>query len=199
MQDSPLWTGQSFRNLHPALPVLRDPLVASPTISEFLCGGTRRTPRGPLPSLDPRDAWLKKPGTGLTTEYATIRERLGPFDLIMLDVGAFHPSWGDIHLGPANALEAHALLGGGTFLPVHWGTFTLAMRAWDEPAETLVSLGAKRSARLVMPRLGEPVEPVRVESVTPWWRSVDTQPVTVAALEKPVLESLPKSMPWPID
>ena len=137
--------------------------------------------------------------TGLTTEYATIRERLGPFDLIMLEVGAFHPSWGDIHMGPANALEAHALLGGGTFLPVHWGTFTLAMHAWDEPAETLVSLGAKRGARLVMPRLGEPVEPVRVESVTPWRRSVDTQPVTVAALEKPVLESLPKSMPWPID
>ena len=137
--------------------------------------------------------------TGLTTEYATIRERLGPFDLIMLEVGAFHPSWGDIHMGPANALEAHALLGGGTFLPVHWGTFTLAMHAWDEPAKTLVALGAKRGARLVMPRLGEPVEPVRVESVTPWRRSVDTQPVTVAALEKPVLESLPKSMPWPID
>ena len=359
MQDSPLWTGQSFRNLHPALPGLRDPLVATPTISEFLRGGTRRTPHGPLPSFDPRDAWLKKPDTGLratwlghstvlikidglrvltdpvwgpraspstlvgpkrfqpvpvllsamppidlvvishdhydhldyptirelalmgvpfvtslgvgahleawgvpteriteldwwqshtlpggeltvtaapsqhfsgrglkdrnatlwssmavrtskhtvffsgdtglTTEYATIRERLGPFDLIMLEVGAFHPSWGDIHLGPANALEAHGLLGGGAFLPVHWGTFTLAMHAWDEPAKTLVALGAKRGARLVMPRLGEPAEPVRVESVTPWWRSVDTQPVTVAALEKPVLESLPKSMPWPID
>ena len=64
--------------------------------------------------------------TGLTTEYATIRERLRPFDLVMLEVGAFHPSWGDIHLGPANALEAHALLGGGALLPVHWGTFSLA-------------------------------------------------------------------------
>ena len=359
MQDSPLWTGQTFRNVHPGLPGLRDPAVPMPSISDFLCGGTRRTPRGPLPSLDPRNSWSKEPDTGLratwlghstvlieidgfrvltdpvwgsraspstlvgpkrfqpvpvplsampsidlvvishdhydhldylticelalmgvpfvtslgvgahleawgvpaeriteldwwqshtlpgseltvtaapsqhfsgrglkdrnatlwssmvvctskhsvffsgdtglTTEYATIRERLGPFDLIMLEVGAFHPSWGDIHLGPANALEAHALLGGGAFLPVHWGTFSLAMHAWDEPAETLVALGAKRGAQLVMPRLGEPVEPVRVESVTPWWRSVDTQPVTVAALEKSVVETLPKSMPWPID
>ena len=33
--------------------------------------------------------------TGLTTEYATLRERLGPFDLVQLEVGAFHPSWGD--------------------------------------------------------------------------------------------------------
>ncbi len=53
--------------------------------------------------------------TGLTTEYQTIRERLGPFDLVMLEVGAFHPAWGDIHLGPENALEALALLGGGAF------------------------------------------------------------------------------------
>ena len=48
--------------------------------------------------------------TGLTTEYATIRERLGPFDLVMLEVGAFHPAWGHIHLGPENALEAWKLL-----------------------------------------------------------------------------------------
>ena len=56
-------------------------------------------------------------------EYRPIRERLGPFDLVMLEVGAFHPAWGDIHLGPENALKALALLGGGAFLPVHWGTF----------------------------------------------------------------------------
>ena len=54
--------------------------------------------------------------TGLTTEYAAIRERFGAFDLVMLEVGAFHPAWGDIHLGPANALEALKLLGGGAFL-----------------------------------------------------------------------------------
>jgi len=24
----------------------------------------------------------------------------------MLEVGAFHPAWGDIHLGPENALKA---------------------------------------------------------------------------------------------
>src|SRR5439155_751086 len=61
----------------------------------------------------PRHAVFFSGDTGLTTEYATIRARLGPFDLVMLEVGAFHPSWGDIHLGPANALEALSLLGGG--------------------------------------------------------------------------------------
>ena len=60
----------------------------------------------------PRHAVFFSGDTGLTTEYAAIRERLGPFDLVMLEVGAFHPAWGHIHLGPDNALEAWTLLGG---------------------------------------------------------------------------------------
>jgi L-ascorbate metabolism protein UlaG (beta-lactamase superfamily) len=88
--------------------------------------------------------------TGLTPEYREIAARLGPFDLVMLEVGAFHPSWGDIHLGPENALEALALLGGGSLLPVHWGTFNLAVHAWDDPAETLVRLAGPRGVHLVM-------------------------------------------------
>ncbi len=141
--------------------------------------------------------------TGLTSEYGEIARRLGPFDLIMLEVGAFHPAWGDIHLGPENALEALALLGGGSFLPVHWGTFNLAMHAWDEPAETLVRLAPGRGVHLVMPQLGEPVEPSRVEGPSPWWRSVAEEAKrTEPAKREPVPEestTLPPELGWPID
>ncbi len=358
MQASPRWAGDGFRNVHPVLPGLRDAGAARPSLSDFLCGGSRRVPRGPLPSVSPGDAWSRKPATGLratwlghstvlieidglrvltdpvwgpraspsrlagpkrfqpvpvalramppidlvlvshdhydhldyptirelarlevpfvtslgvgahleafgvpaqriteldwweshtlpgadltitaapsqhfsgrglkdrnatlwsslvvrsprhavffsgdtglTTEYAAIRERLGPFDLVMLEIGAFHPSWGDIHLGPANALEALTLLGGGAFLPVHWGTFSLAMHEWDEPAETLLSLGPKRGAQLVMPRLGEAVEPSQVDGVTPWWRGVDSVDAGALPTEQAPM-TLPKSMPWPVD
>jgi len=59
----------------------------------------------------------------------------------MLEVGAFHPAWGDIHLGPQNALKALALLGRRP-LPARatGGTFSLAMHAWDQPAEALLEL-----------------------------------------------------------
>lgn len=136
--------------------------------------------------------------TGLTNEYATIRERLGPFDLVMLEVGAFHPAWGDIHLGPANALEAWSLLGGGAFLPVHWGTFALAMHAWDEPAETLLALAPALGVPLLMPRLGEPVEPAQAGGVEAWWRGVDGAPAPAAVAEAEAL-SLPKAVSWPLD
>ncbi len=110
--------------------------------------------------------------TGLTTEFEEIGRRQGPFDLVMLEVGAFHPSWGGIHLGPENALKAHAMLGGGTLLPVHWGTFNLALHAWDEPAETLLQRASEQGVRLLTPRLGAAVEPAHLEQPTPWWREV---------------------------
>lgn len=110
--------------------------------------------------------------TGLTDEYADIARKLGPFDMVALEIGAYHPSWGDIHMGPENALTARAMLESGVFLPIHWGTFNLAMHPWFEPAETVSRLGAARSVPLLMPRLGEPVEPSIGARVDPWWRAV---------------------------
>jgi L-ascorbate metabolism protein UlaG (beta-lactamase superfamily) len=358
IKSSPRWTGESFRNVHPVMRGLRDPDARMPTISEFICGGERRTPLAPLPSLNPLDEWKKRPSsglratwlghstvlleidgvrvltdpvwgeraspsqllgpkrfqpvpvalramppldlvivshdhydhldyttirqlarldvpfvtslgvgahleawgvrperiveldwwesyqlsnaditvtaapsqhfsgrglkdrnatlwsslvlrsprrtvffsgdTGLTSEYQSIRERFGPFDLVMLEVGAFHPAWGDIHLGPENALEALSLLGGGPFLPIHWGTFSLAMHAWDQPAEALLKLGGDAGAQLVMPRLGEPIEPSHADAVRPWWREVDAQAPKGKQAAAPETR-LPKSMPWPVD
>ena len=94
-----------------------------------------------------------------------------------------------------------ALLGGGTFLPVHWGTFNLAMHAWDEPAETLFELGPKQGANLLMPRLGEPVEPAHAHELAPWWRAADArepQRRRETRTETPAI-TLPKAMPWPFD
>ncbi len=142
--------------------------------------------------------------TGLTTEYEAIRDRLGPFDLVMLEVGAFHPAWGDIHLGPANALQAHALLGGGVLMPVHWGTFSLSTHAWDEPVETLLSLADPARAQLLLPRLGEPLEPAERRPAQPWWRSGGRREA-VPAPEPPAGDetdaTLDKhaSLPWPLD
>lgn len=106
--------------------------------------------------------------TGLSPAFADIGARLGPFDLAMIEVGAFHPAWSMVHLGPENALKAWKQLGSGKLLPVHWGMFSLATHPWAEPAEVLY---AKAPRDLVMPKLGEAVEPLRVDSVEPWWRN----------------------------
>lgn len=117
--------------------------------------------------------------TGLTDEFTDIAARLGPFEVTMLEIGAWHPAWGDIHLGPANALTAFQRLGGGTLLPVHWGTFDLALHRWDEPAETLLELATAQKARILTPRLGRPFSPAELDAVDPWWREVGTREVIV--------------------
>ena len=110
--------------------------------------------------------------TGLTDQFKQIGAKYGPFELVMLEVGAWHASWGTIHLGPENALKAFQMLGGGTLLPVHWGTFNLALHAWDEPAETLVRLAEEQKLRVVTPKPGLVFEPVQLEKPTAWWREV---------------------------
>jgi len=147
--------------------------------------------------------------TGLTDDYRAIGERLGPFDLAMLEVGAFHPAWGDIHLGPENALLAHRLLGSGRLLPVHWGTFNLAMHAWDFPAEVLYAARTRSAGSLLMPRLGQPIEPAQDHDPEPWWRVVeDAQSMPSANVvnhrsrvptTQPEGSPTTAALPWPLD
>jgi L-ascorbate metabolism protein UlaG (beta-lactamase superfamily) len=105
--------------------------------------------------------------SGLSAHFAEIGRRLGSFDLVMMEVGAYHSSWASVHLGPDNALEAWRQLGSGRLLPIHWGTFNLAMHPWYEPAEVLL---AAQPEGLIMPRLGQATEPARAGRPEPWWR-----------------------------
>ena len=91
IQASPLWTGDRFSNLHPVLPGLRDSTVARPTLGEFLRGGSRRVPRAPLPSQDPRATWLQPPDSGLRATW------LG-HSTVLIEIGGLRvltdPVWG---------------------------------------------------------------------------------------------------------
>ena len=113
--------------------------------------------------------------TGLTVDLAIIGQRFAPFDLSLIEIGASNPAWADIHLGPANAMHAFEMLGGGTFLPIHWGTFDLALHRWDEPAETLVTLAETNGARVLTPLIGEAIEPSQVQTTSRWWRTVNAR------------------------
>lgn len=110
--------------------------------------------------------------TGLTPVFREIGAKCGPFDVTMLEVGAFHRSWGSIHLGPDNAVDAFHMLGGGLLLPVHWGTFNLALHPWQEPAEVVFERAERDGLRVAMPPPGGSFEPSRTEKPTPWWRGL---------------------------
>jgi L-ascorbate metabolism protein UlaG (beta-lactamase superfamily) len=134
----------------------------------------------------PRHSFFFGADTGLTSEYSDIAQKLGPFDAVALEIGAYHPSWGDIHLGPTNALRAREMLGSGALLPIHWGTFNLAIHPWSEPADTIFTRGTATGVPLIMPRLGAPTEPVQAEAVDPWWRTIASEaPEPIAEPDSP--------------
>jgi L-ascorbate metabolism protein UlaG (beta-lactamase superfamily) len=110
--------------------------------------------------------------TGLHEQLSAIAAQFGPFDVALLEIGQYHPSWGDIHLGALGALEAFSRLNAHALLPIHWGTFELALHGWSEPAEELVNGAASRQVMVLTPLLGEPIEPARWTPRPPWWREV---------------------------
>lgn len=108
--------------------------------------------------------------TGMMPAFEAIGEKLGPFDLTLMQVGAYDPAWPDWHLTPEQAVAAHRALRGTTLLPVHWGLFNLAYHAWDDPIARLTQAAEAQQLTLATPRPGEAVV---VGGATPdvrWWR-----------------------------
>ena len=79
--------------------------------------------------------------SGMWDGFAAIGEQHGPFDLAMLEIGAFDELWRTIHLGPDGAVEAMRMLRAKVMMPVHWGLFDLGLHAWRQPMERVAELG----------------------------------------------------------
>ena len=101
--------------------------------------------------------------------FETIGNTFGPFDLTMLEIGAYGKYWPDIHMGPDHASNAHLALKGKLMMPIHWATFSLAPHAWYEPIERLVNYAEEKHIELFVPEPGRPTE-VNGGYNSEWWK-----------------------------
>lgn len=110
--------------------------------------------------------------SGWWSGFAEIGATYGPFDLTMLEIGAFHELWADIHMGPEGAARAFAALGGkGLMMPIHWGLFDLALHGWRQPIERLLEIAAQNEILLWAPEPGRPTDVEQaIEVRSDWWR-----------------------------
>ena len=123
--------------------------------------------------------------TGMFPGFRAIGERLGPFDAVLIEVGAYDQLWADLHIGPEQAVAARIALGSGLFIPAHWGTFNLALHSWTEPVERVLVAAERAGVRVAVPRPGESVEPADPPRVARWWPSIPWK----TAEEAPVVSS----------
>jgi N-acyl-phosphatidylethanolamine-hydrolysing phospholipase D len=79
--------------------------------------------------------------TAYHPQFAEIAARCGPFDFVMLPIGAYDPRWfmHAMHADPEEAVQAYIDLtraAGGIMplmLAIHWGTFRLTDEPMEEP------------------------------------------------------------------
>jgi L-ascorbate metabolism protein UlaG (beta-lactamase superfamily) len=110
--------------------------------------------------------------SGLWNGFADIAGAYGPFDLTMLEIGAYNELWKSIHMGPDGAAQAFAEMGvSGLLMPIHWGLFDLALHSWRQPIERCTQLAGERGFQLWSPTPGVPTEVVAGQELrSDWWR-----------------------------
>ncbi|KVM84589.1 hydrolase [Burkholderia ubonensis] len=111
--------------------------------------------------------------TGYFDGFRTIGERLGPFDVTLIETGAYDAQWPYVHMQPEETVQAHVDLRGRWLVPIHNGTFDLAMHRWQEPFERVTALATARGVELSTPRMGERLTLAAPHRGERWWRSVD--------------------------
>ncbi|WP_229750867.1 MBL fold metallo-hydrolase [Undibacterium terreum] len=110
--------------------------------------------------------------TGMTQQFSEIGQRLGPFDLSLMQIGEYDEAWPDWHLNPEQAIQAQQMVKGKLTLPVHHGLLNLAYHSWTEPMDRALAAAEQSNVRIAIPRPGESLEPANVPQsaiVTHWW------------------------------
>jgi L-ascorbate metabolism protein UlaG (beta-lactamase superfamily) len=110
--------------------------------------------------------------TGYFDGFSAIGERLGPFDVTLIETGAYDAQWPYVHMQPEDTVQAHVDLRGNWLIPIHNGTFDLALHRWHEPFERVIGLAAARGITLSTPRMGERLDLGAPHRGERWWRHV---------------------------
>ena len=108
--------------------------------------------------------------TGYFDGFREIGERYGPFDITMIENGAYNPAWRQVHMMPEESIQAHLDLGGRAMLPIHNSTFDLSLHPWYEPLERTSLLAAEQDIELLTPVIGAPVFIREPQPTYAWWR-----------------------------
>lgn len=110
--------------------------------------------------------------SGYFSGYAEIGARHGPFDATLIQIGAYNAAWPDVHMTPEEGVTAHRDVRGGVLIPVHWGTFKLALHRWSDPVDRVWAEAKANAVTIAVPRPGERVDIAEPTPVDGWWEAV---------------------------
>lgn len=113
--------------------------------------------------------------SGYADHFKTIGEKYGPFTAAFIESGQYNKSWSSVHLLPEQWGKVNRELKAESFIPVHWGMFSIAYHNWYDPPEYLIENSAKEGINLNIPMIGQIIDfDKALEPVKPWWREAMT-------------------------
>jgi L-ascorbate metabolism protein UlaG (beta-lactamase superfamily) len=107
--------------------------------------------------------------TGYGPHFKEVGEKFGPFDITLMECGAYGKYWPNIHMTPEQTAQAHIDLKGKILLPVHWGKFNLAFHPWKEPVERLSAIASRMNITMATPIIGQQYTPGHSDVNLAWW------------------------------
>lgn len=107
--------------------------------------------------------------SGYSPTFKEVGERFGPFDLALLECGAYNERWANIHMMPEETAQAAMDVKARVLMPVHWGKFSLALHPWKEPIERLTVKAKELGLPLLTPRIGAVVVDADLSRSERWW------------------------------
>ncbi len=109
--------------------------------------------------------------SGYFDGFKEIGKRYGPFDLTLMENGAYDKSWQHVHMSPEQSMQAHQDLKGKVMMPIHNGTFDLAFHEWSDPFDRIKQLAKDQSQTLATPQMGQRWLLEDATPQTAWWKT----------------------------
>ncbi|WP_256737488.1 MBL fold metallo-hydrolase [Pseudomonas sp. dw_358] len=113
--------------------------------------------------------------SGYFPGFKQIGDRYGPFDLTLMETGAYNVNWPSVHMQPEESLQAHLDVQGRRMLPIHNGTFDLSMHSWQEPFERIVALAAAARVPISTPMMGQREDILAPNAGEWWWQGIGSE------------------------
>lgn len=112
--------------------------------------------------------------SGYDTHFQEIGDKLGPFDLAILENGQYDLSWKYIHMMPEEVIKATKDLRAKVLFPVHSSKFVLANHSWYEPLERVSKEALLQEQAIITPLIGEVVDLNNLTTQpTYWWKKIN--------------------------
>jgi len=110
--------------------------------------------------------------SGYFPGFKQIGERLGGFDIALMENGAYDAYWPSVHMTPEETLKAFKDLKAKVLYVVHNSTFDLAFHTWRDPLDRVSDLALRDGVALATPEIGEVLTIGQPRSNVLWWKSL---------------------------